>query len=75
MEKIEDFAVDLEQLTNLIQLSAFMQGRINIGELPSNEKIAAAYPCQLETLLDHIADRAAAMDQDLDGIIKSMMTG
>lgn len=75
MDKIEIFAVEFEKLTSLIQLSAYMKGRINIDDLPSNEKIAEKYPCWLESLLDVISERATAMDKELEKIIKSMPKG
>lgn len=68
-ELLEQMSVDFEKLTGLIQLSAYMMGRINTDNLLDDEETKKNYPFWLESLLDSVADMAKAHEEKFDEII------
>ena len=58
MDELTDFSVNREKLSCLIDLAAYMMGKINCECLPDNEEIKNNYPAWLESLLDTISDLA-----------------
>lgn len=74
IESIENFSCDFEKLSSLINLSAFMMGKINVEGLPDNEEIRSNYPFWLESLLNTISKMADEQEHRLDEIIENMIS-
>ena len=66
MDKITEYSVNQEKLSCLINLAAFMMGKINCECLPDNEDIKRNYPAWLESLLDTISDMAKKQNEEFD---------
>ena len=71
MDELTDFSVNREKLSCLIDLAAYMMGKINCECLPDNEEIKNNYPAWLESLLDTISDLAKKQNTDFDSLMNN----
>lgn len=69
MNEMTNFSVNQEKLSCLIDLAAYMMGRINCECLPDNEEIRNNYPAWLESLLDTLSDLAKKQNAEFDSLI------
>lgn len=69
MNEMTNFSVNQEKLSCLIELAAYMMGRINCECLPDNEEIRNNYPAWLESLLDTLSDLAKKQNAEFDSLI------
>ena len=69
---LEEYSVNQERLSCLIDLAAYMMGRITCDCLPENDGIRNNYPGWLESLLDTASDIAKKQNKEFDSLMQSI---
>lgn len=71
IDKQLEYSVNQEKLSCLLDLAAYMMGRINCECLPDNEEIKNNYPAWLESLLDTLSDLAKKQNTEFDSLMSN----
>lgn len=69
IEKMEQYSVAAERVSNLVDLAAHMMGKINCDCVSDNEEVRNSYPGWLESLLDTVSELAHKQNAEMDDIL------
>lgn len=69
IERMEQYSVAAEKVSNLVDLAAHMMGKINCDCVSDNEEVRNSYPGWLESLLDTVSELAHKQNAEMDNIL------
>ncbi len=72
IDKMFEYSVNQEKLSYLIDLAAYMMGRINCECLPNNEEIRNNYPAWLKSLLDTLSKLTKEQNANFDLLMSNL---
>lgn len=73
IEKMEQYSVATERVSNLVDLAAHMIGKINCDCVSDNEEVRNSYPRWLESLLDTVSELAHKQNAEMDDILTGIV--